>query len=183
MAAQFDGVNLLITLDAPIAGVLNQDVEQIYDDAKQWQLNANNRKYPFPFTTSGGEPITDTTLAGQYYFLLNNEGWRIRTTDEDQDVFLEGNLIPTDLDLPMVIGRAGRTVAYFGLQPLTTVILSGSGLSSDQATQLIELWKVRGLEVGNPVTITPSGVDTDDGTIDLNLTGDGISITVIERQP
>jgi len=70
------------------------------------------------------------------------------------------------------------------------VVATGSGLDAGQDAKLTsveakteELWKTRGLEVGNPVTITPSGVDSDDGDIDLDLTGDGIAITVIERQP
>lgn len=134
MAATFDGVNLRITLDAPTGGVLNQTVEQIYDDAKQWHLHFSNRKYPFPFGTSGGEQITTNTIAGQYYFLLNDEGWRIQTTDEDQDVFVDGNLIPNDLTQRVTIGRPGRTVAYFGLQPLVTGL---TGLSAQIATDVM----------------------------------------------
>jgi hypothetical protein len=118
MAAQFDGVNLIITLDAPTAGVLNQTAEQVYDDAKQWHLTATNRKYPFPFTTSGGEDITDQAIAGQYYFIRNDLGWRILTTDADQDVFWDGNLIPTDLTLEIFDRRPGRTIAHLGLQPI-----------------------------------------------------------------
>lgn len=70
------------------------------------------------------------------------------------------------------------------------VVTTGSGLDAGQDAKLTsveakteELWKTRGLEVGNPVTITPSGVDSDDGDIDLDLTGDGIATTTIERQP
>lgn len=135
MAAQFNGDDLLITLDAPTAGVLNQDWEQVYDDAKQWYLgHPNNRKPPFPFGTSGGEPITDQTIAGQYFFLLNNKGWRIQTTDEDQDVYATGNLIPNDLTLETTIKRPGRTVAYFGLQPLVTGL---TGLAAEIATNIM----------------------------------------------
>jgi hypothetical protein len=127
MAAQFDGVNLIITLDAPTNGVLNQTAEQVYDDAKQWHLNANNRKYPFPFTTSGGEPITTDAFAGQYYFLRNDLGWRIRSTDADQDVYWDGNLIPTDLLLPIIEGWPARTILHLGLQP----IVQGLSLLAD----------------------------------------------------
>jgi hypothetical protein len=129
MAAQFDGPNLLITLDAPTAGVLNQTAEQVYDDAKQWYLNLNNRKYPFPFTTSGGEDVTTVQKAGAYYFLRNDIGWRIQGTDEDQDVFWDGNLIPADLTLRMINTQPGRTVAHFGLQPITTQSIVGSGIT------------------------------------------------------
>jgi len=122
MAIVFDGDNLLITLDTPVAGVLNQTWEEVYDEHKQWFLQGENSRFPSAFTVSGGEDITDVTIAGQYYFLRNDLGWRIRTTDEDQDVFWSGNGIPTDLTLPIVTGRAGRTIGHFGLQPLVTGI-------------------------------------------------------------
>lgn len=128
MAATFDDINLLITLDAPVNGVRNQTAEQVYDDAKQWFLAAGlNRKGPFPFTTSGGEPITTDAFAGQYYFLRNDLGWRIRSTDADQDVFWDGNLIPTDLTLPIIEGWPGRTILHLGLQP----IVQGLSLLAD----------------------------------------------------
>ncbi len=139
MAAIFDGVTLLITLDAPTVGILDQDTEQVYDDAKQWHLNAHNRKYPFPFTTSGGETVTDIELAGQYYFIRNDLGWRIRSTDEDQEVRWTGKLLPTELTLPISVARATRTVLHLGLQPLTTIITTGSGLSAAQDTKLTNI--------------------------------------------
>lgn len=136
MAIEFDGDNLLITLDSPIAGVLNQTWEDVYDNFKQWFLQGENSAYPFAFSVSGGEDITLVTIAGQYYFLRNDLGWRVRTTDEDQDVFWSGNGIPTDLTLPIVTGRAGRTIAHFGLQPLVTGI---SGLTPDIGQQVEEI--------------------------------------------
>ncbi len=63
------------------------------------------------------------------------------------------------------------------------VVTSGSGLSAAQATQLLEIYALLGLEVGNEITITPAGVDSDDATIDINFSGDGISSTVMDRQP
>jgi hypothetical protein len=136
MAIEFDGDNLLITLDTPVAGVLNQTWEEVYDEFKQWFLQGENSAYPFAFTVSGGEPVTDVTIAGQYYFLRNDLGWRIRTTDEDQDVFWSGNGIPTDLTLPIVTGRAGRTIAHFGLQPLVTGI---SGLTPTIGVEVADI--------------------------------------------
>ena len=189
MAAQLDGLTLLVTLDAPTASVLNQTVEQVYDDSKQWHLNANNRKFPFPWTVSGGEDITAIEQAGQYYFFRNDLGWRIQATDENQDVFWDGNLIPTDITLPIFLARAGRTVSHLGLQPLTTVISAGSGLSVAQDASLTvaeekskEVWQNQGLEAGNPLTVTPSKRSTQDAAIDLDLTGDGISTTTVDRQ-
>lgn len=135
----YDGVNLVITLDAPTNGVLNQTWEDVYDGAKQWYLNVNNRDAPFPFTTSGGEPVTTTTIAGQYYFLRNDLGWRIITTDEDQDVFWEGNGIPTDLTQRILSTTPGRTVGHFGLQPLVTGLTGlGAEIATDVMSYIIE---------------------------------------------
>ena len=134
MAAQFDGVNLIATLEAPTLGVRQQTWEQIYDDAKQWHLNANNRKYPFPFLTAGGEPITGTLNAGAYYFFRNDLGWRIETTDENQDVFWEGNGIPADLSLRIFNSMPGRTIAHLGLQPITQGV---SNIAADTVTELM----------------------------------------------
>lgn len=137
MAIVFDGDNLLITLDDPVGGVLNQTWEEVYDEFKQWFLQGENSAYPFAFTVSGGEDITTTSIAGQYYFLRNDLGWRVRTTDEDQDVFWAGNGIPTDLTQRIVEGRAGRTIAHFGLQPLVTGIVGLEDLTAQAIMDFI----------------------------------------------
>lgn len=83
-----------------------------------------------------------------------------------------GVLIPTPLVSAVGNNSAGNQT-----------IISGSGLSATEATQLLEVWRLLGLEAGNKITITPAGVDDDSATIDINFTGDGISSTVMERQP
>lgn len=153
MAIVFDGVELLITLDDPVAGVLNQTWEDVYDNFKQWFLQGENSAYPFAFTVSGGEDVTDTSIAGQYYFLRNDLGWRIRTTDEDQDVFWSGNGIPTDLTLPIVTGRAGRTIAHFGLQPLVTGL---TGLEDATAQALMDFVVITGYDMEDILRILAS---------------------------
>lgn len=192
MAATFNGDTRLITLEAPTAGVLNQTVEQVYDDAKQWYLGGENSRFPFPFLkadgtsgSSGGEDITDTTIAGQYYFLDNNV-WQIWTTDEDQDVFWEGNLIPANLNKRMIATRPGRTVAHFGLQPLVTGITGLSTIDSNVSAILSnvdEIWKLLGLDPTDEISITPSGITTQLGSFVISFTGDGIALTRMTRQP
>lgn len=119
MAAQYDGVNLVITLDAPTAEVLNQTVEQIYDDGKQWYLGGENSRFPFPWRTTGGDPLTPGVEAGAYFFLQNQDGWRIISTDEDQTINYSGNLVAEDNVLPIIAETPGRTVLHLGLQPVT----------------------------------------------------------------
>ncbi len=62
-------------------------------------------------------------------------------------------------------------------------IETGSGLSAGEALQLQDVHKLLGLDKAVTITITPAGVDSDDGDIDINFTGDGISSTTMDRQP
>jgi hypothetical protein len=61
-------------------------------------------------------------------------------------------------------------------------IVTGSGLDAAQTAQLRELHANEGLETGNPMTVTTTNRSTDDTTIDLDLTGDGVTSTTVTRQ-
>ncbi len=77
-----------------------------------------------------------------------------------------------------------------------TIVLRGDGELDDQrtvftatiinemleSTKLREVHTVLGLEKGNKVTITPAGIDSENGDIDVNFTGDGVNQTVMDRQ-
>lgn len=59
---------------------------------------------------------------------------------------------------------------------------SGSGgLSPAQVTMLTELWRMRGLDPANPVTVTTT--EETSGSIELAITGDGVSTSTLTRQP
>ena len=49
-------------------------------------------------------------------------------------------------------------------------------------TKVEETWKTLGLDRLDPVDITPGGIDSDSGDIDINFSGDGIALTRQERQ-
>lgn len=66
---------------------------------------------------------------------------------------------------PAVTGQA--TVRY----------VSGSG-----DTKVEETWKTLGLDRLDPAEVTPDGIDSDSGDIDVNFSGDGITSTRMERQ-
>lgn len=50
------------------------------------------------------------------------------------------------------------------------------------SAQLREVWKILGLDKGDPVEVRPTGIDSDSGDIDINFTGDGITLTRQVRQ-
>lgn len=122
MANLFDGENLIITLDPVVNGVLTVDVlEDLYEDGKDWYRgNPQNRRYPFPFVSDGGNPLTSVINQGAYIFVDNVSGWRIKPAENDGDYFFVGNLAPLDETLPVLQKTDGAfTVGIFGLQPVT----------------------------------------------------------------
>lgn len=122
MANTFDGDNLIITLEPVVSGVLDVDVyENLYEDGKDWYLgHPDNRQYPFPFVSDGGNPLTSIINQGGYIFLNNTAGWRIRPFENDGTYYFTGNLAVRDTTLPALIPTTGAfTVGIFGLQPVT----------------------------------------------------------------
>jgi len=116
----FDGANKLITLDAPTSGVLDVNVEQdLYSDWKEWVLLSDNAKFLPAFRGAGGDPLTPGVEAGAYFFLRNDLGWRIISSDADQTVNYSGNLVGEDSSTTLINATPGRTVLHLGLQPVT----------------------------------------------------------------
>lgn len=60
-----------------------------------------------------------------------------------------------------------------------TTVVNNELLTS---AQLREVWKILGLDAADPVEIRPTGVDSDSGDIDINFTGDGVTLTRMARQ-
>jgi hypothetical protein len=70
--------------------------------------------------------------------------------------------------------------------PVYTVETGVSGLTPAESAKLTavegfttELHKIRGLSLGNPVTMTPTSIEADD--IDLTISGDGSTTSTITR--
>lgn len=121
--ATFDGDNLIITFASSDAtGVQTISVqEDLYSPWKEWFLSATNSKFPLAFRTIGGDPLTATLDAGDYYFIRNDNGWRIKPAEQqNQSISLTGNLAPEDASLPIVTQTSGNyTVLVLGIQPIT----------------------------------------------------------------
>lgn len=49
-------------------------------------------------------------------------------------------------------------------------------------TKAEEIWKTLGLDRNDAVVITPTGIDSDSGDIDVEFTGDGETTTTMTRQ-
>ena len=79
----------------------------------------DNSKFPLAFRTTGGDPLTPGVQAGSYFFLQNQNGWRIVSFDEDQTINYNGNLVGEDSSIEVINPTPNRTVLHLGLQPVT----------------------------------------------------------------
>jgi hypothetical protein len=84
-------------------------------------ITADNSKWLPAFRSAGGDPLTPGVEAGAYFFLQNQVGadWRIISTDEDQTVNYNGNLVGEVSAVSLIVATPGRTVLHLGLQPVT----------------------------------------------------------------
>lgn len=78
------------------------------------------------------------------------------------------------------IGGTRNSAGTFGLTDNSTgMTINDLG----QAYQpLMEIFKLLGLQVGDKITITPTGIISESGDIDIDFTGDGVLSTTSDRQ-
>jgi len=92
-----DGNNKLIILEHGEHAIV---VKELYYTWKNWLTsNTLNLRYPLAFRYVGGDDLGDKRL-GLTYFLTN--GWKIRPSEEDQKLIVQGNLYSEDKSLPFV---------------------------------------------------------------------------------
>ncbi len=128
MPITFDGPNKVITL---ASGETQVSVKDVYSRWKDWAVLSDNAKYLPAFRTIGGDPLSAIINAGDYYFLRNDYGWRIKPPEEDITVYLSGNLAAEDSAIQAINPTDGAyTAAIIGLQPVT------QGVTPVMASQL-----------------------------------------------
>jgi len=96
-------------------------------NGEQHRFAADNSKFMAAFRTIGGDELTPGVDAGPYFFLQNGTlvdtipqgSWRIISTDEDQTINYQGNLVAEESDEEIIIVTPGRSVLHLGLQPIT----------------------------------------------------------------
>lgn len=68
------------------------DLTEIYSEWKVWSAQSDNLKYPPAFRQVGSDPITDIQNLGATWFLNTGDGWRIRPSERDHYLQINGNL-------------------------------------------------------------------------------------------
>lgn len=191
----FDGENKIIVI-SDIGNNVITTPKEIYSRWKDWVLSGNS-EWIEAFRTFGGDPLGGGVFAGDYYFLNNVAGWRIKPEEKNHNLIINGNLFGEDADTPIFLQTIGGfnvniRQGYSSLTQ-TATFNSGSGLDSEQAAKLDEIYdqtqliddqlekvtdlhKIHGLETGTPLVVNPTTRSA--GSIEQNISQSGNEVTV-----
>ena len=122
---------IITVTKVPVSGVSALDaVVDIYSDLKEDWLNTPTlQKLIFPFSSFSFPTSPDQDI-GPYSFFDNASGWRMLPYDDDYELTIIGNIIPSDVTLPVWLERTGRTITITqqtSSQALTNEVGAGGG--------------------------------------------------------
>ena len=150
----FNGTTLRVTLVAPTGGFLTVEAQrELYSEWKEWLKDTDTAQAPQLFDIIGGDPIPGSQFISPSYFLRNDLGWRLQTTDADQEVNILGNLYPRDETIAMFVPRPGRQIIINLNLTANPRDVSNIAIAQIQA-QVDVLYKDAGLDLSNAKTIT-----------------------------
>jgi len=98
--------------------------------------------------------------------------WSVQLESSNNDVWDIGGGILVQNQVQVIPGNAAGLI----------VVTSGSGLSTEQDTKLSEVHKYSGLDAADPIEHTPTQSVTDSADIDITRSGDGETLSRLERQ-
>lgn len=159
MAITFDGPNKLLILSS---GTTELNVPDAYSRWKDWVLLSDNSKYAQAFAPVGGDPI-DAGAGSSipfYDFLVN--GWRVRPQEANHTLTVTGGVLLVDGGGDPFVNTVGAYVVRINyqqpVQAITVATGGGGGLTTEQATRLLEVWQRLGLDAANPVAQSASQI-------------------------
>lgn len=190
MGYSINGETKVITLTT---GTTNVSVRDLWSRWVDWLKLSDNSKYLAAMVSIGGVPINEAegTFIPVYVFLTN--GWRIKPQESNHTLNVKDGILLVNGGGDPFINTTGSFVVRINYQqPVQAISFStGGGTTNaptveeirqeidDNSIKLNELHRIQGLDINNPLTITPS--DKSAGNINLDLTGDGANVTVVTR--
>lgn len=165
----FDGPNRIIAEPAGSGDTSFDVARDLYSAWKRWVASGAGSIFPPAFAVEGGTPIGATGLFTGTTFILAN-GWKIKPANHDHQVLLLGNLYSAD-GLVSVPSDGARTNVFVNSAVAAQGIATGDGVPADVRAKIEELWRMRGLDSANPVTVTPAGETA--GDVSIAFSGDG----------
>lgn len=175
----FDWVAEEITVEAGVTDVSAADLKTAIHNAQDGTEGMYRNQIAV-----NGNPVVLTGTTSTFLNVILQGGWKINSFSVSGTLTVGGGNVVSLAD-GIDIFAANPLVNFVNNTSAAGVLVqgTGSGLDAAQTAQLIEIWRILGLEVGNAITITPTGVDDANATIDINFSGDGISSTTMDRQP
>ena len=152
--ATFDGPNRLIQL----ATTGTFDVERnLYSAWKEWVQLSDNAKFPVAFDTTGGDDIGGGQQIAPYFFIRNDNGWRIRAPEADGETILQGNAFPRDPAQALFVQASGFD-AFIRQEVSTRAVVVETGVSglTAEESDLLAQAAAGGGGGGEPVADTPT---------------------------
>jgi hypothetical protein len=181
MAISFDGPNKRIVLSS---GTTSLSVRDLWSRWVDWWLTDDNSKYLRAMDTVGGNDIdlSAGTKIPVYAFLQN--GWRLRPQEANHTLNVGDGVLLVDGGGDPFVNTTGSYVVRINYQQPVQAISFDSGggsggLTTDQATQLLEVYQRLGLAAGLPLTQSATEISTDDWTLSVT---EGVGTVVVERQ-
>lgn len=161
----FDGAARLITIDSadPVVSV---DVREIYSAWKRWLVEEDGHQWSPAFLNSiGGQAITDTASVDSYFFLNNDDGWRIIPPGVDGETKITGNVYAANPALPVTLPRNGVTqlLSFDRAASSQLQIVETGGVNQETLTAIYKLLANR--TDTDPQTGKYIVYDDDDSTI------------------
>jgi hypothetical protein len=173
------GRRLVVPIGPPTGGEIEINVQvDIYSDGKEdWLADPTLNRFIFPVLAIGGQTISAGKLGTTY---ILRAGWHLKPFEGDHHFNIVGNLFTEDgSDLLVPTDGSFQVHITQQVSTLVEVVQAGSALTAEEQTQLEELHQIHGLELGQPMEVTPSARKVGDGSaLKQTLTQDGTKVTV-----
>lgn len=162
----------------PVSGTLYElDTEQFREDLKALEDNEQGISYLkthnhfTEYTVAGVTYARAIIIVAPYTVEFENGAYSVRLVGSNNNIF--------DVEAGILVQN---TVQVIPGNAAGLIIKSvGSGLSVGEQAKLDELWKLQGLDISNPMTVTPTNRDA--GSVGQVISGDGETTTTVTRSP
>lgn len=174
----FDWIDQHIHIEALVTSISADDLKTAIHDAQDDEIGV-----PYPPIADFYNPVQLTPTSKTFLNVVLREQWRIESFSTSGTLVVgDGNVVNVNNGIDIFVPNALVSMVNNTSQAGVLVTGGGSGLSAAESLQLLEMHKLLGLDAADPVTVTPTGIDSDSGDIDVNFSGDGVTSTRQERQ-
>lgn len=123
------------------------------------------------YTVAGIEYARKVEIVNSYEVEFENGFYSVSLIGSNNNIFDVGAGVLVQNNVQVIPNNSAGLI----------VVRQGSGLTTEESTMLRELWKLQGLDINQPLTMTQAQRIVDN--INLALGGDGETLTTVTRQP